>query len=169
MITKGGISPAGRFGRLPVKDGFRTAGRLRSFVQAVILVVTSVSCASQPALPPKPATVDVTMREFRYDHGPIPGGRVVFRIPNAGTVPHRLSLVPLPAHVPPIQEQLKGEARQVVFTQASIPDTLPGQTGTFAVDLAPGRYAMICFNVDENGKSHALQGMAKEFQVPARG
>jgi hypothetical protein len=48
---------------------------------------------------------------------------------------------------------------------ASTPYTSPGQTGSFAVDLPPGRYAFISFLIDRDGVSQALKGMATEFMV----
>lgn len=104
------------------------------------------------------------MREYRFEYGAIPGGRVVFRIRNEGRVDHRLSLIPLPEELPPIRDQLRGGERQVVSTRAAIPETPPGRIGTFAVDLVPGRYAMVCFVV-QGDVSHALEGMATEFRI----
>lgn len=135
---------------------------------AAVTALASVlpACASGGApLPGRPAVAEVAMREYRFDHGAIPRGRVVFRVRNAGRLFHRLSLIPLPPDLPPIQEQLRGNQRAVVFTQADVPDTPPGGTGTFAVDLSPGRYALVCFIVEPNGASHALQGMASEFRI----
>jgi hypothetical protein len=133
---------------------------------AAFVLVAACARTSEPPLPPRPAVLDVEMREYRFDHAPVPGGRVVFRMKNVGRLPHRLSLVPLPPDLPPILEQLRGEERQVLFTLAAIAETAPGASGTFAVDLTPGRYAMICFLVDPEGRSHALEGMATEFRVP---
>lgn len=123
------------------------------------------ACRVEPPLPPQPATANVKMSEYRFEHGKIPEGRVVFRIRNAGREPHRLSLIPLSEDFPPLEEQLRGDTRQVVLTKAAIPDTPPGGTGTFAVDLTPGRYAMVCLSVGPDGKSHARQGMGSEFRV----
>ena len=44
-----------------------------------------------------------------------------------------------------------------------------GRTGSFAVDLHPGHYGMICFVPDaKDGKPHSMHGMSKEFQVAAK-
>lgn len=138
--------------------------RRARLVAAAALLAAACARAEAP-LPPSPPVVDVTMLEYRFEHGPVPGGRVVFRITNVGRVPHRLSLVPLPADLPPIVEQLRGSERQVLATLATIPETPPGGSGTFAVDLEPGRYAMICFIVEPGGRSHAREGMATEFRI----
>jgi len=104
------------------------------------------------------------MREFRFDHGALPRGRVVIRAVNRGHIDHRLSIVPLPDDLPPIQEQLHGTSRRALSTLAAVAETPAGGSGAVAVDLAPGRYAFICF-ITANGQSHALNGMASEFRV----
>jgi hypothetical protein len=102
---------------------------------------------------------------FDYDQQ-VPSGRVVFRFVNDGDVAHQPDVVPLPDDLPPIDEQLRGDARAVVFPLAGVPARDPGETGTFAVDLAPGtRYAIICFARNEDGVSHALLGMSSEFRA----
>jgi len=105
------------------------------------------------------------MSEYRFEHGPIPRGRVVLQAVNRGRIVHRMSVVPLPADLPPILEQLRGTDRVVLSTLAAVPDTPPGAGAAVAVDLGPGRYAFICFITDTDARSHALMGMAAEFNV----
>jgi len=105
------------------------------------------------------------MDEYRFDHGPIPRGRVVFHVVNRGHVAHRMSVVPLPEDLPPIEVQLHGDDRRALSTLAAVPDTQPGDSAEVAVDLGPGRYALICFITDPDGQSHALKGMASEFRI----
>lgn len=145
----------------------RWGGAARLAVACVLVASAVASCQRAPALlPPKPATLDVTMREFRFDSRPPPSGRVVFRVSNVGRINHRLALAPLPADFPPIQQQLHGEDRQLVDTLVSIPDVPPGGTDSFAADIAPGRWAFLCFVIAPDGESHAFKGMATEFRVP---
>lgn len=139
---------------------------IRRLAGAAVAVVTAgCSADAGAALPPVPPSVTVVMHEYRFDHGPVPRGRVVFHVDNRGHVVHRMSLVPLPEDLPPIEEQLHGTDRRTLFTLAAVPDTQPGASGTVAVDLAPGRYAFICFLTDKDGQSHALKGMASEFRI----
>lgn len=105
------------------------------------------------------------MREYRFDFGSVHRGRVIFDVFNRGHITHRMSVVPLPADLPPIEQQLHGSDRRILFTLAAVPDTAPGGHGIVATDLAPGRYALICFLTDSDGVSHALKGMASEFRV----
>lgn len=44
-----------------------------------------------------------------------------------------------------------------------------GRSGTFPIDLKPGKYGMICFLPDaKDGKTHFEHGMTKEFTVAAK-
>jgi uncharacterized cupredoxin-like copper-binding protein len=44
-----------------------------------------------------------------------------------------------------------------------------GRTGSFAVELHPGHYGMICFVPDaKDGKPHSMHGMQKEIEVAAK-
>lgn len=139
---------------------------------AALLMVVLGACkgsSEEPALPPRPAMVTVTMREYRFEYDPVvPRGRVVFRFVNAGRLTHQPDLIPLTEDVPPIDQQVRGERRAVVTPFAGIAAREPGEAGTFAVDLEPGqRYAFVCFARDpDDGQSHALQGMTSEFRPP---
>ena len=134
---------------------------------ATALLISGCSAAANASeLPASPPVVNVTMTDYHFGYsGPIHAGRTVFVAVNKGRVVHRLELVPLPKDFPPIQVQLHGSQRRPVQVMASIPFTPPGQTGSFAVDLAPGRYAFISFVIDRDGVSQALKGMATEFMV----
>jgi hypothetical protein len=117
-------------------------------------------------LPPSPTSIDVVMTEYRFAHQPaIPPGRTVFRISNAGAEPHSLVLLGLEEDVPPIDEQLRSPNRRPAATFGQVPERPPGSRDTFAVDLAPGRYAFICFVRGGDGVAHALKGMSSEFRV----
>jgi hypothetical protein len=44
-----------------------------------------------------------------------------------------------------------------------------GRTGSFATNLAPGRYGLICYIPDaKDGKPHSMHGMVQEFTVAAK-
>jgi hypothetical protein len=106
------------------------------------------------------------MSEYAFQHPPdVAPGRVVFRISNAGALPHSMVLVELPDDLPPIVEQLRFGAPQPVANLARLPERPPGSRDTFAVDLRPGRYGMVCFVTDPDGVTHALKGMGSEFRV----
>lgn len=137
------------------------------FVSVVLAVACSSPTAERNELPAGPPTVEVTMDEYRFDYNPnIPPGRVLFRVTNAGELVHRLTMVPLPEELPPIDQQLRGSQRQFLTPFAGVPNRQPGTRTAFTVDLVPGvRYAMICFVVDPDGQSHASKGMSSEYRV----
>lgn len=113
-----------------------------------------------------PWAVGVVMTEYRFQTvAGIGPGRAVFEVRNGGQLDHELSLARLPDDLPPIAEQLKGSVRRPVPTVAYLPRQGPGARGTFAVDLVPGRYALICNLPDADGVQHSSKGMAVELKV----
>lgn len=106
-----------------------------------------------------------------YDYGfdfdtPIPSGRVVFRVHNTGSVTHRVTLVPLPEDLPPIQEQVHSDQRRGVRPLGGVNPRQPGGRSVFAVDLEEGRrYALICYEKDDEGVVHARLGGVAEFRA----
>ena len=141
--------------------------RATGMALAVVVLGACQTSSSEPALPPGPPVVEVTMREYGFEYNPeVPSGRVVFRLVNAGRLAHQPDLIPLIEALPPIDQQVRGQERAVVTPFAGVRARQPGQVGTFAVDLEPGqRYAFVCFARDpDDDQSHALQGMTTEFR-----
>ncbi len=102
---------------------------------------------------------------FDYDRSSVRPGRVLFKARNSGRLPHQIVMVLLPPELPPIVEQLNSPERKAVTQIASFPPKPPGATAAFAVDLQPGRYALICFVSDPDEKQHGAKGMASEFRI----
>lgn len=147
--------------------GERLGARSGRMAAAVALALTA-GCARTSAaeLPPAPHRAEITMAEMTFEHpATVPKGRVVFRVHNAGRIDHRLILSRLGEDFPPISAQLAGTERRRIEPLAGIPDTAPGADTSFAVDLQPGRYALVCLVVDADGVSHARKGMASEFRA----
>lgn len=106
------------------------------------------------------------MSEYAFQHPPVvPAGRQVFRVTNTGNERHSLVLVALADDVPPILEQLRSDTRRGTPTLAKLLPRPPGSHDTFAVELPPGRYGLVCFVAAAGGLSHAVMGMASEFKV----
>ena len=106
------------------------------------------------------------MAEYRFDfNATVPRGRVVFRVDNAGTIQHALTLIQIPDDYPPLDVQLHSSERRGAATIARVPAQAPGSGSTFAADLGPGRYGFVCFVTDPDGVTHALKGMNAEFRV----
>lgn len=136
---------------------------------AVLALVLLTSCGSRGGWPPRPARLDVTMREYRFVHNPtVRRGRVVFRLTNAGHLEHQLTLLRLPSGFPPIDVQLHSNVRRPLPTFFLDPPLAPGGRRSFAVDLAPGRYALLSSlhdPGDPHGPADALKGMNSEIRV----
>lgn len=139
-------------------------------VAGIALALLAGSCGGKGGnarLPSAPPTVNVAMREYRfdYDQSSVPRGRVVFRGRNIGHRTHAIVLVALPEGFPPINEQLHSKTRRGLATLAYLHPLRPGMSDSFAVELAPGRYAMISFVKGRDGVPDALKGMNSEFRV----
>lgn len=142
--------------------------RLLTVATATAVVTASSAFGGSPNryLPPAPAVVNVAMREYRFDYKPvITAGPVVFRISNQGRLDHELLLTVLPKGFPPINAQLHGSIRRPLGILGRLPRRRPGTSGTFAVYLVPGRYAMISFVAGTDGVPDGLKGMNSEFRV----
>lgn len=150
-------------------------GRVLPGVVAAALVALASGCASassdaedQPnQWPPQVPEVELTMQDGGFDFDtPVPSGRVVFRVHNAGSVTHRVTLAPLPEDMPPIDEQLHSDNRRGVSPVGATNPRQPGGEGVFAVDLEEGRrYAFICYEKDDEGTVHARKGENAELRA----
>lgn len=146
---------------------FKLRGALLTMGLGSAVILSSCASKSQNPLFAGPQELKVSMDEYRFDYEPkISAGRLIVRVANSGSVPHRLTLVPLTDDLPPIDAQLRGAERRAIAPFAGAPIMNPGTTGAFAVDMAPNkRYAFVCFLQDLDGQSHALEGMSSEFRT----
>lgn len=150
--------------RVGGRRGPRRVVMVAAMAAAVALLA---GCAATGApLPPQPTRVEVVMRDHAFDldpQPPIPAGRVVFRARNAGDVAHELVVVDV-ADDPSAQSD-EAEGGQVVPTLGVVNARPPGEGGAVAVDLAPGRYALICLVRDDEGVTHAEHGQRVDFEA----
>lgn len=157
----------------------RAARATVSFMATAIAGVTGCSADSgttagsgepvaRVAVPAPAPVVTVTMGDFTFEYdAAVPSGTVVFRFENRGKAPHRATMIRLPDDFPPIDVQLRGSERRSVPPFAGFYERAPGDTGTFAAELAPAtRYALFCSVRDENGTPHWQKGMISEFRTP---
>lgn len=156
-----------RAGQALLVAGGHSRRLLRLGLAAGLLVVTACAPAASAPLPPQPSSVAVRLDEYRFGYDPaVPAGRVIFEVDNEGTIDHQLILVRLPEELPgTLDDQLRSSTRQSAPTFISLPPLVPDQGTTFAADLGPGRYGMVCFLLDPEGTNHALKGMSSEFWV----
>lgn len=117
--------------------------------------------------PPSVPQIDITLQDDAIEvDRPVPGGRVVFRVHNAGSDRHRVTLMPLPEDLPPLDEQLAGDERRGVRPMGATNTRPPGQGTAFAVDLEQGRrYGLVCFERTDDGTVHARTGENAEFRA----
>ena len=151
----------------PVPVDRARSRRVARRLVALLGVVALPACSTAPVLPPAPATVGVRMDEYRFVlDGSVPAGRVILTARNVGKIEHELDLISIPEDFPlTIGEQVRGSVRQTFPTKAIIPPRPAGGRGEFAVDLVPGRYALVCFVKAADGESHAVKGMTAEVRV----
>ena len=85
---------------------------------------------------------------------------------NVGRIEHKLTLVPLPDDFPPVDVQRKRvDDPKIVDPVAGTLPVQPGDSASFAVDLAPVRYGVYCFIVEPKGRQHYRIGMVAEFRA----
>lgn len=136
-------------------------------VLAILLPAASCSAPGpQAPLPGKPGYVTITMTEYHLGvPASVPAGRVVFRVVNHGQLAHSLLMFPEDPDAPPLDKQLHGSVRRAVEPLAEVLPRSPGQSGTFAVSLAPGqRYGIMSTSVGSDGVPDFLKGMNAELR-----
>lgn len=163
---------------IPPRPGGRApwrcrCGRLAGLALAVAAALLAAGCTPGAADKPVPGPVPAIQVLIEDDdlaiHGPVPAGRVVFQIRNLGQRPHRLTLFPMPEDAGPIEQEVTDEKQRPVRLLARVSNLQPGNTGTFAADLAAGqRYGLIDYSRAPDGTQHMALGVAGEFRTQQR-
>ena len=128
-----------------------------------------VTAARGPALAQPEA--DLTVR--LHDHGfqltaPVPSGRPLFHVQNTGSEPHQMLIVRLPDGASEYQQRawissgLRGPSPGEQY--GGILELAPGGEAWFQAALKPGRYILICGELEEEGRHFDL-GMIYRFEV----
>lgn len=119
------------------------------------------------------ATVHLSDYAFTIDK-PLTAGHRVLKVVNDAKQDHEAILVELAPGKTAAdvgtwveKEMMKGPPPgKPIGGMAAIAN---GRTGTFPVDLKPGKYGLICFVPDaKDGKSHFMHGMTKTITVAAK-
>lgn len=135
------------------------------------------------AIRPEPRT-SVTITEVDFAFGglgvSIPTGKQIWKVVNAGTQPHMLSVSKVPAgttleqvlagvSAPPSATPVAGALTQQDFQDVGgIILQSPGTTAWTMLDLSKGRYTATCLMTDpRTGQPHAMEGMVAVFDVDA--
>lgn len=134
---------------------------------AALLIVSLSACRPEAPNPPQPESLQVSMSEYKYGHrSEIRPGRVVVRVFNRGSLSHDMTFLQLPPDFEgTIDSQLRSSIRRPLPTIMVLPAVDPGKKAIFALDLAPGRYAMFCALRDPDDVQHFLKGMSSEVVV----
>ncbi|MFN2506289.1 MAG: hypothetical protein ABR540_19090 [Acidimicrobiales bacterium] len=138
--------------------------RPRNVAVLALTALFAGSCGSETSFPKPPAQATIKMEEFRFEASGLGEGRTLVTLENAGRLQHQLTLITLAKDVPPLAEQLRSEKRRGAPTVVLLLRP-PGTTTRFAVDLAPGRYGLVCLLTGPDGEQHGLKGMTYDFTV----
>lgn len=134
-----------------------------------ILLLAAPSCAPHGARPPLfsgSPVITVRMTDYAFElPADIPAGRVVFRVENAGSLYHNVSVFGMGPEWLPLDEQLHSATRKSVNPFAQVFAMQPGEHGTFAANFRKGgRYGFICELASPDGRPHYLLGMNAEIR-----
>lgn len=122
----------------------------------------SASTTPAPAAGATPVTVALAKgREFTIapDAPSAPAGKVTFTVTNYGKMTHEMVIVPSPAGGGKALAKADGTANET-GALGETKDVPAGGTKSFAVDLKPGKYILLC-----NLPGHFAGGMWVEFSV----
>ncbi len=135
-------------------------------------VLLALACSARP-----PRAVDITAVNYAFQApATLPPGPAVFRLVNAGSVPHEVQLFLLKAGI-------GADSGRALLRQEHPPDSLADSSGAVLiaaphttapeliyVDLQPGRvYALLCqFRDSAKAPRHSQLGMFGVLQVSGR-
>lgn len=135
-----------------------------SLLLSAALAGGAPSRVSVPAAPPVVFTIDT----------PLAAGHHVLNVTNDAEQAHELVLVQLPpgktiADMGNWVEKTMMKGPPPGKPVGGMAPLSKGRSGSFPIDLTPGRYGMICFLPDaKDAKTHVVHGMMKEFTVAAK-
>jgi hypothetical protein len=142
---------------------------------AALLLLPLAAMAARPTRPLAPRELAITATDFAF-RAPdtVAAGLTRIRLRNDGAEMHLLQLVRLPAGktIDDVRDRI---AMKYYLPSWTVPVggpgvPPPGGTSEVTADLAPGRYALICFIASPDKVSHAMKGMLRELVVtPATG
>jgi hypothetical protein len=150
---------------IPSPDGVMHAakGMARPFT------VTAGSSAAASQIPPADVTIKLMDYDFQSSQ-PLKAGRQRIMVENAGPQIHELVLLKLaPGKTAQdfgawAEQGMKGPPPAEPLGGVTLLDK--GARGSFAADLTPGNYGLICFYPDsKDGKPHLAHGMVKTIKV----
>jgi uncharacterized cupredoxin-like copper-binding protein len=141
--------------------------RVRPLALSMIGIVLAAGCAAAGG-----GTVNVTLSEFSValDKTEIAAGSVVFEVTNSGPNDvHEFVVIRTdldPGSLPTDSTGAVDEAGGGMEVEGEIEDIAVGSSDSLTLDLAAGKYVLICniYDKDEN-EAHYAEGMRAAFTV----
>jgi len=164
----------------------RTNARRAAAVTAICLLVAAcagpaATTAPQTAAPPTQApteiatapgaaAVDVTLKEWAVapSTSTLTAGSVTFNAKNLGTEVHEMVVLKTDLgllELPTGSEGKVDEEGANLEAIGEVSELDAGKSGSVTLDLAAGRYLLICNVVDADGTAHYGKGMVSEITV----
>ncbi len=130
----------------------------------------TVTPSSAPSAEPA-ADVNVRLSDYKFTTSkPLTAGRHVIKVTNDAAQPHEIVFVKLlPGKTAAglaqwVEAGMQGPPPGMAL--GGVAAIAKGRSNTFALDLTPGTYGMICFLPDaKDGKPHSAHGMTTQFEV----
>jgi plastocyanin len=140
-------------------------------IQSDAPVIAEFEVTGEAAGEPPTAPAKIEAKEYEFSATGLTAGATTVQFENAGQQPHHAEAVAIKGDAT-IEDVAKS------FEDQSAPPPIdesksfgmgvldPGKTETIELDLAAGRYAVICFIPDrEGGPPHVAKGMISEVEV----
>jgi uncharacterized cupredoxin-like copper-binding protein len=139
----------------------------KSIKGCAVVVATVLSVAACAGSTPPPSALSANLSEFKVGmtSAKAAAGTVTFTIKNTGAVMHEFVVIKSDLatdKLPATAEGKVDEASTELSGIDEVEDIAPGATATLKVDLAVGRYVLIC-----NIPGHYTGGMRTALEVAA--
>jgi hypothetical protein len=131
------------------------------------LTVTSANAQATAAFPNP--TLTITMKEYAFElDKPLTAGKHSIRVVHNGIELHELSIIRLDSgktleDLGAWMETMQGPPPGAPL--GGIAPIVKGRDSQFDIDIAPGRYVLICFIPAPDGKMHFMHGMQQTIDV----
>lgn len=138
---------------------------------AVVAAVISACSAAATPVPAGPTTVDITLQEWAVVPSvtEVKAGQVTFNAKNMSTKEeHEMVVVKSDLGLFDLPKGSDGKVDEEgagMTAVGEIPEMAAGASGSITLDLAAGKYLLICNIVDADGTAHYGSGMSTAFTV----
>ena len=152
----------------PARISSHVRGLTAMLSLVVVGAVVLVGCSS-PASTAPGSTVNVTLTEWAVvvDKASVPAGKVTFDVTNSSTFfKHEMVVLKTDLDPAALPADSTGKADEGTSV-GEVSELDKGATGSVTLDLAAGKYVLICNIVESGGghESHYTQGMRLAFTV----